>query len=125
VWQDGRVKRKSSPSRPPRRHLTAKEKAEVLREHRRSGLSLLAFVRKHGLCYSTLLRWRSRPGQGALVVAPPDLEADPRFVPVKVEGEVLGGDYVLNWAGGRSLRIPPQFETGSLRRLLGVLEAVR
>jgi len=27
-----------------------------------------------------------------LVVATPDTEADPRFVPVKVEGEVLGGD---------------------------------
>jgi len=58
-------------------------------------------------------------------VAPPDLEADPRFVPVKVEGEVLSGDYVLSWAGGRSLKIPPQFETDSLRRLLGVLEALR
>ena len=125
MWQDGRVKRQSSPSRMPRRHLTAKEKVEVLREHQRSGLSLLAFAGKHGLCYSSLLRWRSRPGQGAQVVVPPDTEADPRFVPVKVEGEVLGGDYVLNWAGGRSLRIPPQFETGSLRRLLGVLEAVR
>jgi hypothetical protein len=119
------VKRQSLPSRAPRRHLTAKEKAEVLREHRHSGLSLLAFARTHGLCYSSLLRWRSRQGPGALVVATPDTEADPRFVPVKVEGEVLGGDYVLSWAGGCSLKIPPQFETDSLRRLLGVLEAVR
>ena len=30
---------------------------------------------------------------------PPDTEADPRFVPVKIEGEVLGGEYVLSWAG--------------------------
>ena len=125
MWQDGRVKRQSLPSRAPRRHLTAKEKAEVLREHRHSGLSLLAFAGKHGLCYSSLLRWRSRQDQGTQVVVPPDTEADPGFVPVKVEGEVLGGDYVLNWAGGRSLKIPPQFEADSLRRLLGVLEAVR
>jgi hypothetical protein len=44
---------------------------------------------------------------------------------VKIEGEVLGGDYVLSWPAGRSLKIPRRFETDSLRRLLGVLEAVR
>ena len=27
----------------------------------------------------------------------PDTEADPRFVPVKIESEVLSGDYVLSW----------------------------
>jgi len=56
---------------------------------------------------------------------PPHTEADPRFVPVKIEGEVLGGDYVLSWATGRSLNIPRQFDTDSLRRLLSVLEALR
>ena len=125
MWQDGRVKRQSSQFRTTRRHLTAKEKAEILREHRRSGLSLLAFAGKHGLCYSSLLRWRCRQGNGAQVLVPPDIEADPRFVPVKIEGEVLGGDYVLSWATGRSLKIPRHFETDSLRRLLSVLEAVR
>ena len=56
---------------------------------------------------------------------PDNTEADPRFVAVKVEGEVLRGDYVLSWGGGRSLKIPPQFEPDSLRRLLAVLEGVR
>jgi len=56
---------------------------------------------------------------------PPDTEADPRFVPVKIEGEVLGGEYVLSWATGRSLKIPRQFEMDSLRRLLTVLEGLR
>ena len=116
------MKRSSSQSRTTRRHLTAKEKALIFREHRRSGLSLLAFAGKHGLCYTSLLRWRRRPGNGANVLVPPDTEADPRFVPVQIEGEVLGGDYVLSWAGGRSLKIPRQFETDSLRRLLSVLE---
>jgi transposase-like protein len=125
VWQDGGVKRQSSQTRPTRRHLTSKEKAEILKEHRRSGLSLLAFAEKHGLCYTSLLRWRCRQGNVAHVEVPPDTEADPRFVPVKIEGEVLGGEYVLSWAGGRSLKIPQQFETDSLRRLLSVLEALR
>jgi transposase-like protein len=125
VWQDGRVKRQSSQIRSTRGHLTPKEKAEIFREHQRSGLSLLAFAGKHGLCYTSLLRWRRRPGNGANVLEPPDTEADPQFVPVKIEGEVPGGDYVLSWAGGRSLKIPRQFETDSLRRLLTVLEGLR
>jgi transposase-like protein len=119
------VKRQSSQIRPPRRRLTPKEKAAILREHRRSGISLLSFAEKHGLCYSSLLRWKWGQGQGANVEGPPDTEADPRFVPVKIEGEVLGGDYVLSWDGGRSLKIPRQFETDSLRRLLTVLEGLR
>jgi len=125
VWQDGRVKRQSYQFRTSRRHLTPKEKAEILREQRRSGLSLLAFAGKHGLCYASLLRWRCRQGNGANVLVAPDTEADPRFVAVKIEGEVLGGDYILSWAGGRSLKIPRQFEPDSLRRLLAVLEGVR
>jgi transposase-like protein len=119
------VKRPSFQTRPTRRHRTAKEQAEILREHQRSGLSLLAFARKHGLCYGSLLRWRCRHRSEAVAGVAPDSEGDPRFVPVKIEGEVLGGDYVLSWAGGRSLRIPLQFEAGSLRRLLRVLEGVR
>jgi hypothetical protein len=124
VWQDGRVKRQSSQTRPTRCHLSSKEKAEILNEHRRSGLSLLVFAEKRGLCYTSLLRWRCRQGNGADVPVPPDTEADPRFVPVKIEGEVLGGEYVLSWSGGRSLKIPRQFEADSLRRLLTVLEGL-
>lgn len=125
MWQDGGVKRQSSPIQITRRHRTPKEKAEILREHERSGLSLLAFAGKHSLCYASLLRWRCQRRQGASVLAPPNTEADPRFVPVKIEGEVWSGDYVLSWTGGRSLKIPRQFETESLRRLLRVLEGVR
>ena len=119
------MKRQSSQTRTTRGHLTPKEKAEILREHQRSGLSLLAFAGKHGLCYTSLLRWRRRLDNGANVLEPPDTEADPQFVPVKIEGEVPGGDYVLSWVGGHSLKIPQQFETDSLRRLLTVLEGVR
>jgi hypothetical protein len=119
------VKRRSSQILPNRRHRTSEEKAEILRAHRRSGLSLLAFAEKHGLCYASLLRWRCRQPKVANVLAPPDIQTDPRFVPVKIEGEVLSGEYVLSWPGGRSLKIPRQFETDSLRRLLTVLEGVR
>ena len=119
------MKRRASQIHPTRRHHTPEEKAEILRAHRRSGLSLLAFAGKHGLCYASLLRWRNRQPNMASVLAPADTEADPRFVPVKIEAEVLGGDYVLSWPGGRSLKIPRQFEMDSLRRLVRVLEEVR
>lgn len=119
------MKRPSSQSDVTQRHRTAKEKAEILKEYQRSGLSLLAFAGRHGLCYASLLRWRARPHQGAEALVAPDAQANPRFVPVKIESEGLSGDYVLSWAGGRSLKIPLQFEADSLRRLLTVLEGVR
>ena len=125
MWQDGGVKRPSLIIRTARRHRTDKEIAGILRDHRRSGLSLLAFARKEGLCYASLLRWRSRQRNGTNVLVSSDLGADPRFVPVKIQSEGLGGHYVLSWPAGRSLKIPLQFETDSLRRLLSVLEAVR
>jgi transposase-like protein len=119
------VKRQSFQIRPTRRHRTPQEKAEILREHLRSGLSLLAFAGEHGLCYASLLRWRCRQHSRGNGLVTPESQADPRFVPVKIEGEILSGDYVLSWPGGRSLRIPLQFETDSLRRLLTVLEGTR
>jgi hypothetical protein len=48
--------------------------------------------------------------------------ADPGFVAVKIQSEEASGDYVLSWPGGRFLKIPQQFQTDSLRRLLSVLE---
>lgn len=113
------MKRASFERGVPGRHWTAKEKSRILLEHRRSGLSLLAFARHHGLCYASLLRWRARQSTRA---TPADTQADPRFVRVRIEGDAMGGDYVVSWPGGRSLKIPAQFEPESLRRLLGVLE---
>ena len=119
------MKRKSFEPDEHGRHRTPKEKARILREHRRSGLSLLAFARQHSLCYASLLRWRARPPTRptpAGVVARLDAQAGPQFVPVTIEGDGLGGDYVVSWPGGRSLKIPSQFQPESLRRLLSVLE---
>ena len=124
MWQDGEVKRPSSITRTARRHRTDKEIAGILRDHRRSGLSLPAFAQREGLCYASLLRWRSRQRKGTNALVSSNLEADPRFVPVQIESEGSGGDYVLSWPAGRSLKIPPHFETDALRRLLSVLEAV-
>ena len=105
-----------------RRRWTRKQIAKILLDHQRSGLTLSAFARKRRLCYGSLLRWRAWERQGVPVGKSSDLEADPQFVPVKLENEGMSGDYVLSWPNGRCLKIPLQFEAGSLQRLLGVLE---
>jgi hypothetical protein len=125
VWQDGGVKAVSSIIGTARRHRTDEEIAGILKDYRRSGLSLLAFARKQGLCYASLLRWRSRSAAGAKLPVARDLEGDPGFIPVKIQSEGLSGDYVLSWPTGGSLRIPQQFQTDSLRRLLSVLEVFK
>ena len=106
---------------PVGRRRAPKEIATILREYRRSGLSLLAFARKHQLCYTTLLRWRScRPKRARSATAP--FTAGPGFIPIQIEPGSLNSDYVLSWPGGRSLRIPPGFDPQGLRGLLEVLE---
>ena len=87
----------------------------------KSGLWLLAFARKHHLCYSTLIRWRGRQPKEARPAAGP-VAAVPGFIPIRIEPGSLSADYVVSWPGGRSLRIPPCFEPQSLSRLLQVLE---
>ena len=119
------MKRKPSNSPRPRGRRSDKEIVALLKEHRRSGLSLLAFARTRQLCYSSLLRWRSRHRQRAKAAAAPDKGADPRFVGVQLQSETWSGDFIVDWPGGRSLRIPPGFEAGSLRQLLEVLEGLR
>jgi hypothetical protein len=119
------VKLKSSPFGVIGRRRTPRERAAILKDYERSGLSLLAFAGQHGLCYASLLRWRRRQGGEVSVTAPPDSGPGPRFIPVEIQEEVLGGDYVLGWPGGASLKIPRRFDPDSLRRLLAVLEVMR
>jgi len=112
------MNQRSSRSGEQGRRLTPKQKARILRAQERSGLSLLAFARMRGLCYASLLRWRSRLRSETSPTNP-----DPRFVPITLEPQAEDTAYVLNWAHGRSLTIPPRFNPDSLHRLLTVLEA--
>jgi len=111
---------RSARSPAGRPHRPQHEIDAILRRHRLSGLSLLAFAREHDLSYATLLRWRRRavdPGD----VQTPAAISSPSFIPIEVEPAGTGGDFVLNWAPNRSLRIPPGFDPAELRRLLDLL----
>lgn len=103
-----------------RPHRSQDEIASILREHRLSGLSLLAFARQRGLCYSTLLRWRRRGVEaGSFDVRPRVPVAG--FVPVELEESPPGREFVLSWEPQRRLRIPPGFDPAELRQLLEIL----
>jgi transposase-like protein len=117
------VKRSSTQNRPVLGRRSAREKTTLLNQYRDSGLSLLTFARKHQLCYSTLIRWRKRFGQHAQSQSAPKVAPSPKFIPIHLEPEPAPGAlYILGLSRGRSLKIPPGFETESLRRLLTVLE---
>ena len=117
------MKRSTTQNRPVPGRRSAREKATLLEQYRRSGLSLLAFAHKHQLCYSTLIRWRKRLGEHAQRQSSPNVGPSPQFIPIHLEAEPApGAPYVLGLSGGRSLKIPPGFETEGLRRLLTVLE---
>ena len=111
--------------REPERRRTPEEIRSILGWHRQSGISLLAFARKHELCYATLRRWRAdyeaAPANPGRVGAG---DSSPKFVPVELEGGIKQGDFILDWSRGRSLRIPAGFDPGRLRRLLEVLEGL-
>lgn len=117
------MKTNSFVPRAPGRRRTPEEIRSILGWYRQSGLSLLAFARKHELCYATLRRWRAdheaAPANPRRVE---DADSTPRFVPVELEGGGNQADFILDWSRGRSLRIPAGFDPGGLRRLLEVLE---
>lgn len=110
------------------RRRTRDEIRSILEWQRQSGLSLLAFARKQGLCYSTLLRWRAVHEPAVVAPDPADerqggqrsWEPSPRLVPIQLE-EVRSENFIFEWAPGRSLRIPAGFDPSQLRRLLEVL----
>jgi hypothetical protein len=92
-------------------------------------LSLLAFARKQGLCYATLRRWHAVYGDGGVETTAGSggsgrgrhPEGGAAFVAVALEPEARPGDFIQDWAPGRSLRIAAGFDPGQLRRLLAVL----
>ena len=118
LWmgQDGRMKNHLSYLGGIRRHRTPEEISEILRKHRHSGLSLLAFADKYRLCYSTLVGWKRREPKEARS------GGSPGFVPIQIEPGSLNSDYVLSWPEGRTLRIPAGFSAQRLRELLEILE---
>ncbi len=89
-----------------------------LESWRRSGLTVTAYVRKHGLSKASFFYWkRDLPRRDRLRNRPPQPAMN--FVPVRVTAAV---PIELSLACGRCLRIAGDFDAAVLKKLLGVLE---
>jgi hypothetical protein len=117
--------------------------AALIDEWRRSGLSLPAFCRSHGLSRGTMQNWvykpalkraveearrqaQPAPSDPGPVDAPPSLKPSPTFLPVHV-AEVTppppnrtGVEVVLG--SGRRVVLEAGFDSETLRRVVAVLE---
>jgi transposase-like protein len=95
----------------------------MVRQWRSSGLSVREFCREHDISEPNFYAWRR-------TIAQRDAQA-PRFVPVQVVseekpvGNASGQALELLLGSGRVLRVGPDFDEPTLRRLLALLEEDR
>lgn len=87
----------------------------------RSGMSLAAFARCHGIVRQRLERWARRLGAAPV--------GKVRFHRVRliedergVEAHVAGGSIEIEWGPGRRVRVSPGFAAEDLGRVLDALE---
>jgi hypothetical protein len=102
----------------------------MLRQWRRSGLSVRGFCAEHDLAEPSFYAWRrivaERDQESAPVRAKPALNSvgrTPRFVPVRVIETAASIEVVL--PRGPVLRISRGFDADALRQLLAILEEGR
>ena len=87
----------------------------LVSEQKRSGQSVAAFCREHGVCAPQLFAWKKRLGQAAAQ----------GFVSVQVTEDppaTAGPAIEVRLSGGRSVIVEPGFDAVHLRAVLDVLE---
>ena len=121
---------------PRRGAITPSEWAEWVERWRCSGMSRLAFCRRHGLASSTFYRKVGAvlggSGSCAEVCAPSvetggwlEVRLSPSGAQRGVESEeLLGSGFEVVVGSRRRVRLGPQFDAEGLRRLLAVLESL-
>ena len=92
------------------RRWTEQEAREVLNALEESGESVASFARSEGLSTKRLYNWRTKLRKQAFVEVRPASARVQRIVMIEVV------------AGGRLVRVPPDFDATTLLRLLAVLE---
>lgn len=95
---------------------------ELLAAQAASGMSLQAFAKKHGLMPERLRRWKRK------LEAPTASAADIRFLPVHIVDaqafvEQRAASCIEVVAGGRLVRVGPNFCEATLLRVLQLLES--
>jgi transposase-like protein len=90
---------------------------KLVREQTRSGQTVIAFCRQHGLCRPYFFTWKKRLRESAAA----------KFLEVQVTERApsTAGDagVEIRLQNGRSLMVRPGFDAGHVRALLEVVEA--
>jgi transposase-like protein len=106
-------------SKPIRKHRTAGQREDILRDYQQSQLTQNEFATQAGISVSTLQAWlRKIPSRAA----PPG----PAFlaVPNLLPAAPASPAYRLQWPGGLSLEVRAGFVSGELAGLLQLLRAL-
>jgi|ERR1043166_1405835 transposase-like protein len=117
------------PRRGKRDHRKERYWRQQLRRWKRSRLTIRAFCTEHGLAEASFYFWRQAIAQrdhesNARHVPVHDGPAAdlPAFVPVRVVPPVEAASFEVVLGPGRVVRVPPGFDTATLRQLLAVLK---
>jgi transposase-like protein len=103
----------------PRRSSRSKEvKAQYLALFERSGKSVSAFCREHGMCEQTFYYWRNRLRPGAVL---PAVKAG--FAEVAVEAASVSSNIIVHLNTGVLLELPVGANPAWVGRLVGELRA--
>ena len=103
------------------RHRTPNERADLLAEYHKSGLTQREFAARKGLSVSCLSIWLRRSRVKARSTVPPT------FVQLPVDLS-LGGNsrptYKIGFPGGHSVEVSAGFDLGELRELCQLLHGL-
>jgi transposase-like protein len=104
----------------------------LLRQWRRSGLTVRAFCAEHKVSEPSFYSWRrsiAERDQRATVSAPTvgddNAHDQPLFVPLRVMPTAAGMAFEVVLGQGRVVRVPARFDPAALRQLLAILEEER
>ncbi len=104
----------------------------LLRQWRRSGLTVRAFCAEHQVSEPSFYSWRrsiaerdQRVTVSVATVGDDDAHDQPLFVPLRVVPTATGMAFEVVLGQGRVVRVPACFDPAALRQLLAVLEEER
>jgi transposase-like protein len=108
----------------------------MVRQWRRSGLTVRAFCAEHEVSEPSFYSWRrsiaerdQQPAQRATAsdrtVGDDDAHDQPVFVPLRVVPTAAGMAFEVVLSQGRVVRVPARFDPAALRQLLAILEEER
>jgi transcriptional regulator with XRE-family HTH domain len=104
-----------------RRRRSPAEIRQLLEEYERLGLTQQAFAERVGVSLASVSTWLRKARNGELREAEELLPARSRLVPVTIRSTATSSFELVIW-GGVTLRVPADFDSAALERLLALLQ---